>query len=138
MDWARKVPPGHKLDFSLSPPFLDTCLTTFWTHLLGRPRTIKRPFFDHALGVGWGIRKPFFHNFPVFLAVAPGALVTLAKRSISGFGYLGSRILRGRNSETAGFGSKTARSGSGTDETGKNNKTTTEKQKNVKKNYQKL
>ena len=24
-------------------------LTTFWAHLLGRPGTIKRPFFDHAL-----------------------------------------------------------------------------------------
>ena len=36
--------PGPGWDF-----YFDHFLTTFWAHLLGRPRTIKRPFFHHAL-----------------------------------------------------------------------------------------
>ena len=46
---------------------LLTILTTCWAHLLGRPRTIKRPFFDHAF---LGVRKLFFDHFPGFLEIA--------------------------------------------------------------------
>ena len=41
---------------------------------MGRPRTIKRLFFDHAF---FGVRQPFFDNFPGALAVEPGGLINL-------------------------------------------------------------
>ena len=67
---GRRPPPRFgknwkKNHISMVPgPGWDHCLTTFWAHLLGRPRTIKRPCLDRAF---CGIRKRFFHQFPGFI-----------------------------------------------------------------------
>ena len=83
--WRPKAPTSiwkktlGKIYVSMVPgPGWVNSLLNFWAHLLGRlrtvARTIKKHFLDHAPR---GDRKQFFDNFLVFLAVEPGALISM-------------------------------------------------------------